>query len=100
MYHPNNPETKAGGDMLLTDVELHQAFSSHLSNWAEAGYDDSWGDDGMAQDNYKVIRRAQLKKVVEELEGQIGMYSRTADDGRVWLPIDKFRQALLSEVKE
>lgn len=51
-----------------------------------------------AIEGYTAVAQAQLKKVVGELEGQIGMYSRTADNGRVWLPIDEFRQALLKEV--
>lgn len=50
------------------------------------------GDDKiMAIEN--ALLKAQLKDVGEELERQIGLFSRTAEDGRVWLPIDKFHQA-------
>lgn len=68
--------------------------------------DDTWGrfcDMACGKHSGYLIKqeayKAQLKKVVEELEKEIGIHSRTADDGRVWLPIDGFRQALLEEVK-
>jgi len=55
--------------ILLTDEEMERAFLNHLSNWALAGYDDSWGDNGMAKDTYGVIRKAQLQEVLKRFHG-------------------------------
>ena len=80
--------------VLLTDDEMDKAFTNHLADWAMAGYDDRWGDDGMAQDNYGIIRKAQLKKVSEWGDEQ-------CPHRKNWLrrECDSCWQTLLDEVK-
>lgn len=73
--------------MLLTDEEIKALWKSNLAS------------DRHSEAYMRITAKAQLKKVVEEMERQIGMYSRTGDDGRIWLPIDELRQSILDEVK-
>lgn len=84
--------------MLLTDEELSLAIRNAISDWAMSDYKDGWGGDAMAQDNYWVIRKAQLKKVVQWGE----LYCQHDNGGssiKSWAcPI--CRQALLKEVNE
>ena len=72
--------------ILLTEEEVRMLPNTTFNGWYNPSPD--------------VVARAQLKKVEEELQRQVGIYSRTADDGRVWLPIDEFRQSLLGEIDD
>ena len=82
--------------ILLTDEEMQLAIGNAISNWAMDGYNEGWGDDAMAQDNYKVIRKAQLKKVVEEI-GRLDDGVRSSASWRS--EVRKLRQALLKEIE-
>lgn len=80
--------------MLLSD----EAIGKIIPGWItypksdeEIGYEDYVYHSGGVSPIHREIAKAQLKKLVEYIETQIGIHSRTADDGWVWLKLGKMQ---------